>query len=228
MSLQTLNATKREDLANTSTKSNRKQGNIPGIFYYKGTPSIPIYVKDTNLKPFIYTSEVNIINLVIEGTSTPYNCILKDIQFDPISDKPIHFDLLGISENEAIKIEVPIRLMGSPVGVKDGGIIQHSIHKVEIECLPKDIPSHIEINIENLKIGDGIKVGDIELNNFEVVDNPNTTIVAVVPPAVEKAPETAAAEGEVPAEGEEKAEPEVIAKGKKEEEGEEEEKEKKK
>ena len=228
MSLQTLNATKREDLANSSTKTNRKKGNIPGIFYYRGVPSIPIYVKDVNLNPFIYTSEVNIISLVIEGNNTPHNCILKDIQFDPISDKPVHFDLLGISENEKIKIEVPIRLSGSPAGVKDGGIIQHSIHKVEIECLPKDIPSHIDINIENLKIGDGIKVGDIVLNNFEVVANPNTTIVAVVPPVVEKAPEVAAAEGEAAVEGEEKAEPEGIAKGKKEEEGEAEEKEKKK
>jgi len=222
MSLQTLNAVKREDLHNSSTKSNRKKGNVPGVYYYRGTPSIPIYVKDINLNPFIYTSEVNIISLVIEGNNTPYNCILKDIQFDPISDKPIHFDLLGISENEPIKIEVPVRLNGSPVGVKDGGIIQHSIHKIEIECLPKDIPSHIDINIENLKIGDGIKIGDVELQNFEIVDNPNTMIVAVVPPTIEKAPETAAAEGEVPAEGEEKAEPEVIAKGKKEEEGEEE------
>jgi large subunit ribosomal protein L25 len=229
MSLQTLNAIKREDLQNSSTKTNRKKGNIPGVFYYRGVPSIPIYVKDTSLKPFVYTTEVNIISLVIEGNTSPYNCILKDIQFDPVSDKLIHFDLLGISENEKIKIQVPIKLYGSPVGVKDGGIIQHSIHKVEIECLPKDIPSHIDINIEFLKIGDGIKVGDIALNNFEVVDNPNTTIVAVVPPVVEKAPEVAVVEGEAAVEGEEKAEPEVISKGKKEEEGEEEkEKEKKK
>jgi large subunit ribosomal protein L25 len=223
MSLLTLNATKREDLANSSTKTNRKKGNIPGVFYYRGIPSIPIYVKDVNLHPFVYTSEVNIINLVIEGQSNPYNCILKDIQFDPISDKPVHFDLLGISENEKIKIEIPIRLVGAPVGIKDGGVIQHSIHKVEIECFPKDIPSHIEVNIENLKIGDGIKVGDIEVKNFEVIDSPDSMIVAVVPPTIEKEPEVAPAEGEVAAEAG-ITEPEVIAKGKKEEEGEEEEK----
>ena len=220
MGLVTLNASKREDLANTSTKTNRKKGNIPGIFYFRGFPSVPIYVKDTNLNPFIYTSEVNIIALQIEGTAVPYNCILKDIQFDPISDKPIHFDLLGILENEKIKIEVPVKLMGSPVGVKDGGVIQQSIHKVEIECFPKNIPSHIEVNIDHLKIGDGVKVGDLVHPDFDFMVNPDTQLVAVVPPTVEKEA-VPAVEGEAVA-GEEPAEPEVIGKGKKEEEGEEE------
>ena len=225
----TLNATKREDLANSSTKLNRKKGNIPGVFYYRGVPSIPIYVKDTNLNPFIYTSEVNIISLVIEGLTSPYNCILKAIQFDPISDKPVHFDLLGISENEKIKIEIPVKLVGAPVGVKDGGVIQHSVHKIEVECFPKDIPPHIEVNIEHLKIGDGVLISELETKNYVILDAPESMIVAVVPPTIEKEPEAApAVEGEVAAEGE-PVEPEVIAKGKKEEEGEEpEEKEKKK
>ena len=217
MGLVTLNASKREDLATSSTKTNRKMGNIPGIFYYRGNPSIPIYIKDKILNPFIYTSEVNIINLVIEGIPEAHNCILKDIQFDPISDKPIHFDLLGISENEKIKIEIPVKLVGAPVGVKDGGIIQNPIHKIEIECFPKDIPPHIEINIEHLKIGDGVKVGELEHPNFEFIENENTQIVAVVPPTVEKEAEAAPVEGEAAAE-EEKVEPEVIGKGKKEEE----------
>jgi large subunit ribosomal protein L25 len=216
MALLTLNAKKREDLAGSSTKSNRKVGNIPGVFYYRGIPSIPIYVKDVNLNPFVYTSEVNIINLVIEGITTSYNCILKDIQFDPVSDKPIHFDLFGISEDEKIKIEIPVKLVGAPVGVKDGGVIQHNVHKVEVECFPKDIPSHIEVNIEHLKIGDGVKVGELVHENFEILDNPDVMLVAVVPPTIEKEPEVAPVEGEVAAEGE-PAEPEVIAKGKKEE-----------
>ena len=149
-----------------------------------------------------------------------YSCILKDVQFDPVSDIPIHFDLLGISENEKIKLEVPITLIGSPAGVKEGGILQHSIHKVDVECFPRNIPSNIEVNIENLNIGDSIHIEDIEVKDFEILDSPDTTIVAVVPPTVEKveAPPVEGEEGaEVPAEGEEAAEPEVISKGKKEE-----------
>ena len=217
MATMTLNAHKRVDLTNTTTKTNRKKGSIPGVFYYKNTPAIPILVKDTALNPFVYTSEVRLINLQIEGADKPYNCILKDIQFDPVSDKPIHFDLLGISEHEKIKVEIPVKLVGTPAGVKEGGVIQHILHSIEVECLPQDIPSHIEVNIEPLNIGDSIHISDIVTKNYEILDNPESSIVAVVPPAAEEVAAPVAAEGEEAAAGTEPAEPEVIAKGKKDE-----------
>lgn len=219
MATMNLSAQKREDLTNSTTKTARKKGSIPGVFYLKNTPAISISVKDTALNPFVYTSEVRIINLQIEGAEKTHNCILKDIQFDPVSDKPIHFDLLGILENEKIKVEVPIKLVGTAAGIKDGGVVQHTLHSLEVECLPADIPSHIDVNIEHLMIGDGFHVNELNIPNVEILFNPTATIVAVVPPAVEKV--------ETPAEGAEAgaeaaAEPEVIAKGKKdEEEGEE-------
>ncbi len=223
MATSTLIARKREDIANSALKTQRKNGNIPGILYAKNIKPLYIYAKDTALKPFVYTSEVNVINLQIDGAKDSYNCILKDIQFDPVSDKMIHFDLFGISETEKLTIEVPIQLVGIPIGVKDGGIIQHTVHKVEVECLPKDIPSHIEVNIEALMIGDAIHVSDLKPGNYVILDNANNTIVSVVPPVVEKVEEPVAVEGEVAAEP---TEPEVIAKGKKDEEPEVEEKKK--
>ncbi len=215
MATMNLSAQKREDLGNSTTKNARKKGMIPGVFYFKNSPAQAISVKDTALNPFVYTSEVRIINLQIEGAEKAQNCILKDIQFDPVSDKPIHFDLLGISENETIKVEVPLKLVGSPVGVRDGGIIQHVLHALEVECLPAYIPSHIDIEIGALGIGDAVHISDVKLDNVEIHGTPTATIVAVVPPTVEKA-ETPGAEGETAA-----AEPEVISKGKKDEEGEE-------
>lgn len=212
-----LNAQKRENLAISYTKAGRKKGIIPGVFYYKGHPSIPIAVKEVALNPFVFTSEVCIINLLLSETGESYKCILKDVQFDPISDKPIHFDLLGISEDEKIKLEIPVQLVGTPQGVKDGGIIQHTIHKLEVICLPKDIPSHIDVNIESLMIGDAIRASDIKTENYEIITNADATIVSVVPPTVEKVEEVVSEEA---AEAE-SAEPEVISKGKKEEEGEE-------
>jgi large subunit ribosomal protein L25 len=214
MATMNLSAHKREDLTNTTTKTQRKKGNIPGVFYFKNSPAIPITVKDTALNPFIYTSEVRLINLQIEGAAKPQNCILKDVQFDPVSDKPIHFDLLGISEHEKINVNIPIKLVGVPVGVRDGGVIQHTLHSVEVECLPQDIPSHIDVNIEHLTIGDSVHINEIVLKNFVILDNPESTIVAVVPPAIEVV-ETPVVEGEA---AEESAEPEVISKGKKDEE----------
>jgi large subunit ribosomal protein L25 len=188
------------------------------VFYYKNTDAIPILVKDTALHPFVYTSEVRIINLQIEGSDKPLNCILKDVQFDPVSDKPIHFDLLGITENEKITVEVPIKLIGTAAGVKEGGIVQHILHSLEIECFPSAIPAHIDVNIENLMIGDAVKVNEIQTKNFEILNSPDSTIVSVVPPAVEEVV-AAPAEGEAAVEGAtEPAEPEVISKGKKDEE----------
>jgi large subunit ribosomal protein L25 len=218
MATMNLSAQKRDDLGNSTTKTARKKGFIPGVFYFKNSPAVAISVKDTALNPFVYTSEVRIINLQIEGVEKAQNCILKDIQFDPVSDKPIHFDLLGILENEKIKVEVPIKLVGAPIGVRDGGVVQHSLHSLEVECLPAHIPSHIDVHIEDLKIGDAFHVSDLNLENVEILFSPEATIVAVVPPAVEKAPETA--EGAEGAEGaaEGSAEPEVISKGKKDEE----------
>ena len=213
MAASNLSARKREDLSNHATKELRKAGNVPGVYYKKETESIPISVKNTALNPFIYTSEVKIINLSIEGTDTPVNCLLRDIQFDPVSDKAIHFDLLGISADEKITVEVPIQLSGTAAGVKEGGIVQHSMHSVEIECLPQDIPPMIEVNISGLMIGDSFQVKDIALKNFIILDSPDSTIVSVTPPAVEV---TATPGAEVTEET--TSEPEVISKGKKEEE----------
>jgi len=215
MASSNLTAQKRENLSNSYTKELRRKGNVPGIFYRKDIGSMPITVKNTALNTFVYTSEVKIINLNVEGTDTPYNCILKEVQFDPVSDKPIHFDLLGISAHEKIKIEVPLILVGTPAGAKEGGITQHPVHSVEIECLPQDIPPSIEINIEALMIGDSIQLRDIEQKNFEILDSLDTTIVSVSPPAAEEVAAPAAEGAEELA-----AEPEVISKGKKEEEGE--------
>lgn len=212
MATMNLSAQKRDDLGNSTTKTGRKKGNIPGVFYFKNSPAIAISVKDTALNPFVYTSEVRIINLQIEGVEKAQNCILKEVQFDAVSDKPIHFDLLGISENETIKVEVPIKLVGAPVGVRDGGVVQHTLHSLEVECLPMHIPSHIDVEISALSIGDSIHVGDLKIENVEIHGSPDATIVAVVPPAVEKV-ETPEGEAATAA-----AEPEVIAKGKKDEE----------
>lgn len=213
MAASNLSARKRDDLSNSATKELRKTGNVPGIFYIKETESIPISVKTTALNPFIYTSEVKVINLNIEGTDKSANCILREIQFDPVSDKPIHFDLLGISEHEKINVEVPLQLVGTAAGIKDGGIVQHTLHSVEIECLPQDIPPMIEVNITDLLIGDNIQIKDIVTKNYVILDSPDSTIVSIQPPAIEA---VVAPAGEVTEET--AAEPEVISKGKKEEE----------
>lgn len=199
------------NLIGKKAKSLRKEGKIPGIFYIHGEENITIAVPEAALRPLIYTSETHIINLKLDS-GLEHSCILRDIQFDPITDRPIHFDLQGVRAEEKLTVEIPVILVGTPKGVKDGGTMQRVLHRLQVECLPRYIPEHIEINVENLGINESIHVKDITVENVTVLENENSTIVAVVPPTVLKE--------EVPAATpvEEITEPEVIGKGKKEEE----------
>ncbi len=195
-------------------RSARRAGMIPGVFYTRGEQNISIQVAEGTLDPLIYTSETHIIDLRLKD-GTAKKCILRDVQYDPVSDHPIHFDLQGLRENEKVTVEVPIVLIGgTPKGVRDGGMVQHMIHRLKVSCFPKDIPDKIEVNIAELEINHFVHVSDLKLGDITILESPGSTIVGVMPPALVKEEEAAPAE-------EVAAEPEVIGKGKKPEEGEE-------
>jgi large subunit ribosomal protein L25 len=204
----------------TGKKSNRIRyaGKIPGVFYAHGESAINITVTPLSLKPLIYTSDAHLINLKLDNGESK-TCILRDVQFDPITDRPIHFDLQGVRENEELTVQVPVIIKGAPIGVKDGGTLQFIMHKVKVSCLPRFIPEHIEIDVTALKMNESIHVRDISLENARILDNDASTIVSVVPPTVVKE-EVPAVAAEPDAAAAAPAEPEVIAKGKKPAEGE--------
>jgi large subunit ribosomal protein L25 len=214
MSEITVTAQVRKDLGKKAKRLLRS-GNVPGIFYGHGQPSVPISLGELALQPLYRSSATHIINLKLDDGSA-HTCILRDVQFDPVTDRPIHFDLFGLSENEEVTIDVPVTVSGTAKGVKDGGILQHIMHRLKVSCLPRNIPDHLEINVETLEINKSIHVRDLSIPNVKMLEDENTTVVAVVPPTVLK--EAEVAPGAVPAEAA-PAEPEVIAKGKKVEEG---------
>lgn len=213
MSELTLTAEVRTELGKRS-RALRRSGKIPGVFYGHAQKNIPVSLPELELKPLYKTSATHVINLKLNDGST-HQCILKDIDFDPITERPVHFDLFGLNMSEEVVIEVPVTLTGGvPEGVKAGGILQHIMHKLRVSCLPKDIPDHIEIDVATLGINKSVHVGDLNVPNVRFVSNAKAAVVAVVPPVVEKVAEVVAAEvTAVP------TEPEVIAKGKKPEEG---------
>ncbi|MBA4406841.1 50S ribosomal protein L25 [bacterium] len=186
----------------------RRDGNVPGIYYTKGVEPIPVIVSEKALKPIVFTSETHIINLKIDDDQE-YKAILKNVQFDPVTDRVVHFDLLGISADQEIEIEVPIMFEGQAKGVKEGGIVQQTLHKVTVSCLPADIPQHITIDVTDLALGDSIHVRDLNIERVKFLQNPGVIIVSVVVPRAAIEPTPVA---EVP--GEEKTEPEIITKGK--------------
>lgn len=205
-----LKANERKSITKSSRNSLRRNGRVPGVYYSKHGNPISIDVSEKVISPLVYTTETHLISLQIEGQQD-YDCVIKDIQFDPLTDKIMHFDLLGLTSGEKFQLEVPIQYTGSPVGVKEGGVLQTFLHKLEIECLPADIPQHIVINIQDLKLGDAIHISDLNYENITILNTEETVVVAVTHPKAEK---------ETPAEGAEEAakEPEVIGKEKSEEE----------
>lgn len=206
-----LEANERKEITKQTTKSIRRQKRIPGVFYLKNSEPIAIDVLGRAMQPLVYTSQTHLISLKMDGHEEQ-ECILKDVQFDPLSDEVIHFDLIGITRGEKIEIEVPVQLNGSAAGIKEGGLLQQSLHKLDIECFPKDMPERLEIDITGLKIGDAIHVKDLNFENITILNLEDSIVVSVVHPKVEKEPVTAE-EGILEGEDEIK-EPEVIGKGK--------------
>ena len=207
-----LKASERKDFTKSKTRKNRKEGNIPGVFYSKNNKPIHFNVADKAINPLVFTSKTHLISLELEGHDE-YECIIKDIQFDPVTDKVIHLDLLGLTKGEKITLEVPVQLVGTAVGVKEGGIIQHVMHKIEVNCLPRNIPEHLVVDVSGLKLGDSIHIGDLKFDDIDFTDPKESLIAQVTHPKV-KEEAVPAAEGV----GEEPKEPEVISKGKQEEE----------
>ncbi len=172
-----LDAKKREITTKGAINQLRRDGMVPCVYYEKGKDAISFSVLGTALNPLVYTSDTNTVVLKLDGTD--YRCILKDIQFDPITDKIIHVDFRGITAGEKIDIEVPVKLVGNPIGVKEGGKLQVGVHKLDLKCLPKDIPSNIEIDISELKIGDSIHVKDLDFEKFELLTDDSVVVVSV-------------------------------------------------
>ncbi|MBU0559658.1 MAG: 50S ribosomal protein L25 [Bacteroidetes bacterium] len=186
----------------------RREKYVPGVFYSKGQDSVNFAVHENALRNLVYTKETHIVNFLVDGNE-PAKAILKDIQFDPVTDKIVHIDLLGVTVGQELQIQVPVSFVGSPIGVKEGGVLQQYLHKLEVACLPKDIPEHFEINISKLKLGESIHVSDLNYENIRILNASDVPLVAVTTSRVETTEDVL----EVAP-----AEPELISKGKSEEE----------
>jgi large subunit ribosomal protein L25 len=213
MAVINLSAEKRTKLGGATSKQLRRLGRVPGVVYGHGEASTAFHVKELDLRPLIYTHETHTINLSVDGKAT--NCILREVQFHPVTDRVSHIDLVALHAGEKIKVDVPVNLVGTSVGVKDGGVIDFILHKLSIECLPDAIPAHIDVDITDLRVGHSIHITDIPAHpSYSVIADETAVIVTCTHPKTGEA-----TEGEAVAAAETITEPEQIkAKGKKDEE----------
>ena len=200
----------------------RRAGQMPAVLYGEGKSTL-LSLNPSDLLNILQSEsgENALINLKIKrgNTKTTATVILRDLQRDPVTWKLLHADLFEISMNKAIRLKVPLVMVGEPPGVKEGGVLQHSLRDLEIECLPAMIPDHIEADISSLEIGAIIHVRDLQVTEgIKVLEDEDGTVVSVAAPIsaakLEQMLAGTPAEAEV-------AEPEVVIKGKEKEEAEE-------
>jgi large subunit ribosomal protein L25 len=153
------------------------------------------------------------------GTDQQRHAMIKDIQIDPINRKMMHVDFIRVVMDEVVRVSVPVVISGSPIGVREGGLLDFQVRELHVECLPNAIPDKVEIDISELGIHHYFRISDLPLpEGVKVLDDPNRVVVGVTHQRAEVVPE-------VPVEGVEEVapvEPEVISRGKKVEEVEEE------
>ncbi len=196
-------------------RSIRRSGMVPGIIYGHKQEPIMIQLQPRNIKHLLRSGGENVlVNMDVNGSGTE-TVMLKEAQIDPLTRNIMHVDFVRVSLEERITTHIPISLVGTSPGVKEGGILEFLLRELRVECQVGKIPEHIELDISSLNIGDQIRVGDIKLDEDMVVhDDPATTVVVVATPTVMKEP------SEEEAITEEK-EPEVITERRREEEEEE-------
>lgn len=206
----------RESVSKGCLKRQRNEGKIPGVYYKAGSKPVSFICESKEIK---HIEHYKTSILTIQINSKKMKGLIKDIQYNPLTGKVMHFDLMGIDLKKNVIVEVPTVLEGVPVGVKTyGGILEHIQHTIEVECLPTDIPEHIIIDVTELNIGDAVHVSDVQVEKAKILSKSDAVLATVVPPTILKEAEPAAEEEGEEGEKEEAAEPELIQKEKKEEE----------
>jgi large subunit ribosomal protein L25 len=208
-------ATPREGKFNkNAARRVRMKGRIPAVVYGAAQPAVAIEVDPKQIQKILHSDSGHnsIFDLEITGSTAKTKAMIVDWQYEPIKGTLMHIDLKRVALDKLMRVEVPIQLVGSAIGVKtQGGILDLVLREVEIECLPGDIPSHIDLDVTQMSIGDVRRVADLpQSDKIKYITDEDTTVAHVVAIKEEVAP---AAE-EVAAAAATPAEPEVVKKGK--------------
>ncbi len=198
----------RSEMGTGAVRKVRAAGMIPGIVYGHGEEPVAVQADDLQFRALI--SRISVENTLIDlkvGDSTPKPVLIREIQRHPYRPRILHVDFFEITAEEKIKVGVPVRLEGTPSGVRNGGILQVIRYELEVECLPEDIPSLFEVDISEMDIGDSLHVIDVDTGDVTVLEAESLTICTIVPPKVLAVEEE---EAEEIAELDEEVEPEVI------------------
>lgn len=195
---------KTRETGKKAAKASRHNGMVNGVYYSKGEDNIYLAAEPLALRPIVYTSQTRIVELKLEGEDDIRRCVLKDVDFDPITEDILHFDLLGIKAGQKLTVEIPFDLQGTPIGFQQGGLLSQSLYRASVTCLPKDLPETMVLDISHLELGDSLHISDLDIPNVEINLPDDAIVCTIVRPRVA----TTVLEEEAEAEAAEEAEAE--------------------
>jgi large subunit ribosomal protein L25 len=183
----------RTEMGKKATRQLRSQELVPGVIY-GGAKEINFSASAKAIKPIVYTPEFMQAEVSVDGAT--YTCILKDLQFDKVTDKLLHIDFLELVGDKKVVATLPLHLTGVPVGVKGGGKLVVKMKSLKVKALPKDLRESITLDVSNLALNENIRVEDVKADNMEILNSPRIPIATVVMTRQLKQEETAAAKDE--------------------------------
>ena len=189
----------RTEHGKSATRQLRSQELVPGVIY-GGAQEINFSAPAKAFRPLVYTPNFQIAEVSVDGKT--YRCILKDLQFHKVSDELIHVDLLELVEDKKVIATIPLKYVGAAAGVKAGGRMVAKMKTLKVKTYPKYLKEQIEVNIEHLEIGDNLRVEEVKMENYEILNSPRIPIVSVVTTRAlrqEEATATTPAKGAAPA-----------------------------
>jgi len=204
----------RDNTGKEINKKYRRKGIVPGVLYSPhDKENLILKVKNHELLKLLSAKSRGLIDLEIDDGKKKVNrlAVIKDLQYNSLKMQIVHVDFYGVTLKEKLTLEIDIELIGEPIGIEEGGILQVELRKVEIECLPSQMPDSLKADLSSLKVGDNIAIGDMKIpEGVEVLTNPDKIVASVVLPTkieevVEEEEEgVEGEEGEEKVEGEEK------------------------
>lgn len=180
----------RSELGKKSTRQLRSEGNVPGVIY-GGTHNVHFSASQKALKPVVYTPDFLQVQIIVDGKT--YNCILKDLQFDKLTDEVIHIDFLELVNTKRVRATVPLKFTGQSKGVKEGGRFISKMNAIKLRTMPQNLKEYIEVDITNLEIGKNLRIEDIKITDTEILHHPRIPIASVVTTRALKQEEAAGA-----------------------------------
>lgn len=182
----------REATGKGAARRLRRDGRIPGVVYGAEIDSVPISIDPAALDRLIRTSHAGVNTLIdLEGATqvAGKTVLVKELQREPVRGALMHADLFEVNVTETVRVSIPVHLHGTPHGVTMGGLLDHALREIEIDCLPRAIPDEVVVDVAALDVGDSIHVSDLDLpEGVELHTAADLSVVSVVAPRVEEEP----------------------------------------